>query len=299
MQRKDGLFSGTMAEKNQMLYTHAQCAIAVCELYGMTQDSTYRGPAERAIQYALNSQSKQLGGWRYSPGEDTDTSVTGWFVMALQSAAHGELNVPDEALNRISNYLDTAQSENGQPYGYWQQANMNDAMAAEGLLCREYLGWPQDDPAWWLASALNEKPISYEGGFNMDVYYWYYATQATHHMEGKIWEDWNKVLRKEVPEHQIKSGPQAGSWDPQGDKWGTFGGRLYVTCLSIYMLEVYYRHMPIYSGYRGNVPPPSTGAPKTAPADDDKPTASADEKTSPDAEAPETADKIAKRRRAA
>jgi len=23
-----------------------------------------------------------------------------------------------------------------------------------------------------------------------------------------------------------------------------------VTCLSIYMLEVYYRHLPIYSGYR-------------------------------------------------
>ena len=31
-------------------------------------------------------------------------------------------------------------------------------------------------------------------------------------------------------------------------------GRLFVTCLSIYMLEVYYRHLPIYSGYRAIIP---------------------------------------------
>ena len=28
--------------------------------------------------------------------------------------------------------------------------------------------------------------------------------------------------------------------------WGQFGGRLYVTCLSTYILEVYYRHLPLY-----------------------------------------------------
>jgi hypothetical protein len=65
-----------------------------------------------------------------------------------------------------------------------------------------------------------------------------------------IWQNWNKVMRQEVPTHQVKTGAEAGSWDPNGDKWGDQGGRLYVTCLSIYMLEVYYRHLPIYSGYR-------------------------------------------------
>ena len=108
-------------------------------------------------------------------------------------------------------------------------------------------------------SALNKTPIEYGEldpqfervvrSTEQDVYYWYYATQATHHMEGKIWDDWNKVMREQVPAHQIKKGPEAGSWSPLGDKWGT-SGRLYVTCLSIYILEVYYRHLPIYSGYK-------------------------------------------------
>ena len=41
--------------------------------------------------------------------------------------------------------------------------------------------------------------------------------------------------------------PEGGSWSPDNqDQFEPHGGRLYVTCLSIYMLEVYYRHLPIY-----------------------------------------------------
>jgi hypothetical protein len=170
--------------------------------------------------------------------------------MALQSARMANMQVPEETLAKISEYLDSAQLDEGRRYGYWGTSNVSPAMCAEGLLCREYLGWKQNDPRLIEGvSALNQTPVTYDG-FNHDVYYWYYATQAAHHMEGKIWDDWNKVMRQEVPSHQVKTGAQAGSWDPQGDKWGTFGGRLYVTCLSIYILEVYYRHLPLYSGYK-------------------------------------------------
>ena len=65
--------------------------------------------------------------------------------------------------------------------------------------------------------------------------------------------------RQALPTRQVKRGREAGSWDPgrgragapDGYEWHTrytpYGGRLYVTCLSIYMLEVYYRHLPIYT----------------------------------------------------
>lgn len=49
------------------LYTQAQCTIALCELYGMTQDSKFKEPAQRAIKYAIRVQDKK-GGWRYIPG---------------------------------------------------------------------------------------------------------------------------------------------------------------------------------------------------------------------------------------
>ena len=94
LQRKDGLFSGPMGSVNELLYAHAQATIAVCELYGMTQDSAFRGPAERAIAYAVEVQDKKYGGWRYKPREDSDTSVTGWFVMALQSARMARAQSP-------------------------------------------------------------------------------------------------------------------------------------------------------------------------------------------------------------
>jgi hypothetical protein len=53
-------------------------------------------------------------------------------------------------------------------------------------------------------------------------------------------------MREEVPRNQVKTGPERGSWNPADDRWGNHGGRLFVTCLSIYMLEVYYRHLPLY-----------------------------------------------------
>ena len=79
-------------------------------------------------------------------------------------------------------------------------------------------------------------------------YYWYYATQVFRHMGGPTWETWNRQMRVVLPANQVLRGGRRveGSWDPDGDRWGGYGGRLYQTCLSIYILEVYYRHLPIY-----------------------------------------------------
>jgi hypothetical protein len=53
-------------------------------------------------------------------------------------------------------------------------------------------------------------------------------------------------MRDLLPEKQTKEGRERGSWSANGDRWGSQGGRLYVTCLSIYNLEVYYRHLAVY-----------------------------------------------------
>jgi hypothetical protein len=80
-----------------------------------------------------------------------------------------------------------------------------------------------------------------------DVYYWYYATQAMHHMGGEYWTRWNLLMRQAIPEQQIQTGANRGSWNPNRDLWGKSAGRLFVTCLSTYILEVYYRHLPLYA----------------------------------------------------
>ena len=83
-----------------------------------------------------------------------------------------------------------------------------------------------------------------------NVYYWYYATQVMHHLEGDRWKRWNGRMRDLLVKNQVPNGKQAGSWNPttpEPDRWGYQGGRLYVTCMSVYILEVYYRHLPIYA----------------------------------------------------
>ena len=241
---KDGdFFQG--AQSHARLYTQAMCTIALCELYGMTGDSKYHEPAQRAIDYCVKIQTPE-GGWRYFPGNGNDLSVTGWFVMALQSARMAGLEVPSPTLNRISQYLDAVSREGGSRYAYQQSQPSRLSMSAEGLLCRQYLGWSQDDPRLHRGvEYLLDNPPSWREN-ERDVYYWYYATQVCHHMEGSYWRAWNRVMRELLPKNQIREGKERGSWDPRGDEWGPEGGRLYVTCLSTFMLEVYYRHLPIY-----------------------------------------------------
>ncbi len=244
-QNETGDFFQDGRSGTSQLYSQAICTIALCELYGMTQDSRYREPAQRAIDYCVRVQSSE-GGWRYYPGSDSDLSVTGWFAMAMQSARMAGLEVPSPTLMRISGYLDSVGSRRGVFYSYRPVNEATASMTAEGLLCRQYLGWSQsDDRLRSGANYLIKNLPTWKKG-DRDVYYWYYATQVCHHMEGKYWRTWNDAMKVVLPKHQEQAGRERGSWDPKDDEWGNEGGRLFVTCLSTFMLEVYYRHLPIY-----------------------------------------------------
>ena len=60
-------------------------------------------------------------------------------------------------------------------------------------------------------------------------------------------EKWNKVMRDSLVESQSKNGHEVGSWFARGGDHGSdVGGRIYCTAMSTMILEVYYRHMPIY-----------------------------------------------------
>ncbi len=260
VQGDDGAFVVDGVPMHHRLYTHAQCTIALCELYGITKDSALRDPAQHAVDYCVKIQAEE-GGWRYFPNEDSDTSVTGWFVMALQSARMAQLSVPTPCLNKAERFLDAVASHGGGRYAYQPGRVDTPAMTAEGLLCRQYLGWPRDDERLQAGVAhLSRNPVDFD---SPNVYYWYYATQVMHHMGGQRWVEWNRVMRQAIPEHQEHEGRERGSWNPEDDEWGRTTGRLYMTCLSTYMLEVYYRHLPLYSLPLEGSAPEAKGQPQT------------------------------------
>lgn len=242
---------------NHAFYTDALCTIALCELLAMTGDDQYREPAKRAVQHLVRSQG-DLGGWKYTPAAQSDLSVTGWVLMALKSGELAGIEVPSEVFARVSEFLDAVQRKDppagspmGSRYVYEESYQFNrekiPTMTAVGLLCREYLGWTGKDPRLdkGLDFLLTHRPEWRTG--KADLYYWYYATQACLHAGGRQWPLWNQVIRELLPAQQVKRGPERGSWaPPPGVSHQELGGRLYSTCLAIYTLEVYYRHLPLY-----------------------------------------------------
>ena len=102
-------------------------------------------PAQKAVDYCVKIQSPE-GGWRYQPGVDADLSVTGWFAMAMQSAADGRPRGAEPGVR-----ADRPNSWTRWPARRWLtlrlsiQAGATKPLTAEGLLCRQYLGWAHDD----------------------------------------------------------------------------------------------------------------------------------------------------------
>ncbi len=253
-----------VSNQSAWLYSHGIAAIALCEAYGMTQDPQLREPAQKAVDFIVAAQHPARGGWRYLPAAGSDTSVSGWMVMALRSAELAGLEVPAAAWEGVERWLDNAQASTSRPelYRYNPQApdtpaqahgrRPSDSMTAVGLLMRMYTGWRRENPsmirgAEYLRQRLPE--IGSSSAPRRDTYYWYYATQVMFHMRGEYWDDWNQRLHPLLVSSQELSGPHSGSWDPQtpvADRWAAQGGRLYVTTLNLLSLEVYYRHLPIY-----------------------------------------------------
>lgn len=253
---KTGCFFRDDMPSSHRFYTHGICTIAICELYAMTKDESLRAPSQAAIDYCLKHQNVREGGWRYRPDrwhEQSDVSVTGWILMALKSGQAARLEIPKENLDRISKYLDTMARDDGSQYVYREdEPEIRLSMTAEAMLCRELLGWKRNDPRLIRGIHLIADPEylpRFDSNYHRDAYRWYYATQALFHYGGDPWIRWNLRMREELPKHQETTGREAGSWDPQRpvrDEWGQRYGRLYTTCLSLYMLEVYYRHLGVY-----------------------------------------------------
>ncbi|MBL8825422.1 MAG: terpene cyclase/mutase family protein [Planctomycetaceae bacterium] len=273
-QTSDGNFCSRGVARDEMLYAHAQCTIVVCELLAMTKDPKLKDVAQDAVKFCIDSQDLDEvngGGWRYTPGRESDTSVTGWMLVALKSATYAGIDVPSEVFNRVSSFLDKVANEPdfkvtaggkefvcppGVLYKYVPEKTPDRVMSAEGMLMRQYLGWKQDDPRLQMTSDIlltGHLPTWEE----RDMYYWYYATQMFSHLDGEPWQKWNAAMRDMLVQKQLRENPGKGSWNPLGtgpnqlngaDFWcaNGAGGRHYVTCLSLYVLEVYYRHLPIY-----------------------------------------------------
>ncbi len=241
-------------------YAHSQATIAMCEAFALSGDFSLKAPCERAVKFLLQSQHPQNGGWRYQPqtGDSMgDLSVTGWALMALHSARMAKIDVPFDNFERASLFLDSVSEQNGSRYKYQPHdpvEKVSPAMTAEGLLCRQWLGWPKDHPPQreaieYLLSEEN-RPSWSPGRRN--VYAWYYTAQALHNIGGPKWEAWYQHVSQLILSNQLAGGGEVGgSWHPNkppgsNEEYASKGGRLYFTALCLLVLETPIRHAAIY-----------------------------------------------------
>lgn len=236
-----GLQCGDLAQGGGSMYSHGLAAIVLCEAYAMTNDRGLMTPAQLSLNHIVYAQDPVGGGWRYAPRTPGDTSVVGWQLMALKSGHMAYLQVPPATILGATKFLDSVQSESGAFYGYTDPGR-GAATTGVGILCRMYLGWKKDHPGIERAVEFFDKTGPSKG----NMYYNYYATQIMRHYEGEKWDKWNKVMRDFLVESQEKAGHPTGSWTFKGDHGSERGGRVYCTSMATMILEVYYRHMPIY-----------------------------------------------------
>lgn len=233
--------TGTFWEPGGNLYSHGLCAIVLSEAFAMTQDQALMRPAQAALDYIAVAQDPVGGGWRYVARQPGDTSVAGWQLMALKSGRMAYLHVDPSVFAGATRFLDSVQTDSGSGYGYMDPGD-GTGTTAVGLLCRMYLGWGREEPA--LQRGVQR--LSKSGPSRVDMYYNYYATQVMRHFEGEVWDKWNKETRDFLVESQEQRGHLAGSWYMGKNHSSVTGGRLYCTAMAAMILEVYYRHLPLY-----------------------------------------------------
>ena len=230
------------------LYTQGLVGIVLSECYAMSRDDELSAPAQVVLNYIMQAQDPVGGGWRYTPKQPGDISSLGWQIMALKSGNMAALQINPLTIKKASQFLDSVQADSeGATYNYdlVEDPTVNPTRSAIGLLCRMYLGWKKDHPGLQ-RGALELAKL----GPTADLYFDYYATQVLHHMEGETWIAWNNQMKALLLETQSSQGHEVGSWYDgvsAGGQGAPNGGRLYCTAMATLILEVYYRHLPIYS----------------------------------------------------
>ncbi len=233
------------------LYGQAMATAALSECYSMTGDARLREPLEQAVKFILESQNPNAG-WRYMPGEDNDTSVVGWMILALKSAEIAGIKVPAKHYDWAGQWLERVRKgERGGLFAYKEGHGATPVMTAEGWFCEMFLAQKstsrgQDEAVAFLMESPPVWTAKREpGGPLIHMYYWYYATLSLYISGEPEFGRWNAMLTEALLKGQRQDGAAKGSWDPLcllGDR----GGRVYATAMGTLCLEVYYRYLPFY-----------------------------------------------------
>jgi hypothetical protein len=218
------------------MYEHGLATLALSEVWGMSDRQELRNALKKAVGVILRSQNKQ-GGWRYNPRpESADISVTVMQIVALASAKEAGILVPDKVIKNALKYVKSLQNQFQGGFGYTNRNGPGFARSAAGVMSLLMSG-ERDTRA--VKAGLYYLRKSAESNFSQTSHYYYghyYAIQAMYQAGERYYNEWYPKIRDALLLKQASD----GGWS------GGSGGKAYSTSMSILILGVPYRFLPIY-----------------------------------------------------
>ena len=224
------------------MYDHSIASLALAEAYGLSKDENLFMAAQSAIDFLVDAQNPEDGGWRYRPRDRGDLSVSGWAIMALKSAELSGLHVPQRTYDGVRKWLkQVSGGKHSGIYGYQSGGSGSAAMIATGWFCSQLMGLsPNTFRSFETSDRLGKTGVS-----STDLYYAYYGTLSVYQNQGPLWRRWSRQLQKLF----IDSQQPDGSWVAT-DGHGRSMGRVITTSLAALSLQAHYRYTPLYGlGY--------------------------------------------------
>lgn len=242
-QKPDGLFEKGSGGSGPM-YAHNISTLFLSEVSGMVDPERQKrisAALPKAVALILRAQAvkkddNSRGGWHYHAGANTsDTSCSGWALMALRSAKLNGAAIPDSAIRDAVEYLRRHQNPKEGCFGYTDQNTHGLSLTGMGLLCLELCG-EHGSESTKLAAAWLLRHFRELGGGQFEQYGNYYNAQAMFQIGGRHWQEYANwmyafYLPKQAPD---------GAWE-SGE-----AGRIYGTSMMVLAFTVPWRQLPIY-----------------------------------------------------
>jgi hypothetical protein len=242
-QNKDGVIHKGEAGQGPM-YAHNISTLFLSEVSGMVEPERQLridAALPKALEVILRAQAVKKsephqGGWRYHPGSrDSDTSCSGWALMALRSAKLNGAAVPDAAITAAVDYLKRHQDTERGNFGYTDRGKNAETLTGMGLLCLELCGL-HGSPECAAAANFVRKSFRELPKAQFEFYGNYYNAQGMFQIGGAFWQEYADWMY----EHYLAEQRGDGSWNSRE------AGPVYGTAIMTLAFTVPYRQLPIY-----------------------------------------------------
>ena len=245
---------------------HAWSTLVMCELLELTRnDEAYRVKgvhlcavaAKSLTEHVMRQQNKD-GGWPNrerglssnntlaAPTEQNQSSLvaTVWNLAALYAAQKAGISVRSSCLTDARKYLSDKVANVESRYPFPKPCDVYPPDITEYLYAAvglQLMGYP---PKRLGMDSILSRAVVPDDFTTLQRSL--FISWMARDVRGKIWDDWNEILKQHF-EEQVTKGDDRGTWwySDKASQISSQGGRFYCTAMMAMLMESYFRYPPL------------------------------------------------------